>query len=167
MSEPDLSPAEMLRRSLERLELATIRHRATMRRRLDLSDDELVVLLFVARNDDASLRMLGSLTGLSRSGTGSLVQRLERKRFVERCTDRHDRRMKRIRLLRQGAERLDAARAVLAADVDQLAEEMTDAELVHAHNVLDRLAHAADARAGSAADDAPAPMDNPVWRQWA
>jgi DNA-binding MarR family transcriptional regulator len=158
--------AELLQAALDRLELATIRHRGALRRRLDVSDEELTVLLLVAADGDVSLATLMPLTGLSRSGTGVLVQRLERAGLVERFTHRADRRVRRIRLSRSGARRMQAARAGLTADLDRLVAGMTSAELVRTRELLERVADAAAARGGSPAGPAPPPAADPAWRLW-
>jgi DNA-binding MarR family transcriptional regulator len=162
MSDPDTSPAR-LQRSLAGLELALTGHRREVRRRLRVSDEELTVLLHLAHDGGARQPRLAALTGLSRSGTGALVQRLEQAGLVERRTDPSDRRLRRVELTRGGSASLARARGGLDAAIERVreADPLADA--------LDELTAAIDALAGEppAARSAHEARLDPVWRRWA
>ena len=164
MSDPD-----SLQRSLAGLELALTAHRREARRRLRVSDEELTVLLHLAQHGGARQPRLAALTGLSRSGTGALVQRLEQARLVERRTDPDDRRLRRVELTGAGRNRLSDATRGLQAAVARLAGARDPAALAATERLLDELSAELDAlgaepRAAAAAHDAEL---DPVWRRWA
>jgi DNA-binding MarR family transcriptional regulator len=152
-----------IQRSLAGLELALTGHRRAVRRRLQVSDEELTVLLHLAHDGGLRQPRLAALTGLSRSGTGALVQRLEQAQLVERKPDPDDRRLRRVELTRDGRARLARARSGLDAAVERTIE--TPDTLVPA---LDELTAAIGALAGEAA--APSAREtrlDPVWQRWA
>jgi DNA-binding MarR family transcriptional regulator len=162
------TPRGDLARSLAGVELALIRHRRTVRRRLGVSDEELTVLLYLAFEGGAPLAKLVKLTTLSRSGMGTLVQRLEEAGLVERRTDPGDRRLRLARLTPLGHERLERA----YGDRDEAARRGTSrfsaTELRTLELLLDALAEAAGAE-GEAPDGGAAPPSSvgaPIWRRW-
>jgi DNA-binding MarR family transcriptional regulator len=156
-----------LQRSLSGLELALTGHRRDVRRRLRVSDEELTVLLHLAHDGGARQPRLAALTGLSRSGTGALVQRLEQAGLVERRPDPGDRRLRRVELTRGGTARLATATEGLRSAVARLAETSAPAELTALERLLDELA----AGLAAQADEPRQPDRNvaldPVWRRWA
>jgi DNA-binding MarR family transcriptional regulator len=158
-----------LQRSLAGLELALTGHRRNVRRRLRVSDEELTVLLHLAHHGGARQPRLAALTGLSRSGAGALVQRLEQSRLVERRTDPDDRRLRRVELTSTGRARLSDATRGLQDAIARLAETHDAASLAAVQRVLDDLSAAlgaltAEPRAAASAHDAEV---DPVWRLWA
>ena len=168
MSDPDTSPAR-LQHALAGLELALTGHRRDVRRRLRVSDEELTVLLHLAHDGGARQPRLAALTGLSRSGTGALVQRLELARLVERRTDPDDRRLRRVELTSAGRAVLDDATRGLQAALGRLADQRDATTLTAVERLLEELAAELDAlatepRATTPAHDAEL---DPVWRRWA
>lgn len=162
-----MSDSDSLQRSLAGLELALTGHRRDVRRRLRVSDEELTVLLHLAHHGGARQPRLAALTGLSRSGTGALVQRLEQARLVERRTDPDDRRLRRVELTGTGRAQLEGAKRGVNDAIGRLAE--THDALTTVERVLDDLAGELDAltaepRTPAAAHDAEL---DPVWRRWA
>src|SRR4051794_25787590 len=154
MSDSDISPPR-LQRSLAGLELALTGHRRDARRRLRVSDEELTVLLHLAHHGGARQPRLAALTGLSRSGTGALVQRLEQARLVERRADPADRRLRRVELTSTGRARLGDATRGLQGAVAQLVETHDAAALAAALDDLSGQLGAltADPRAAAPAHD--------------
>jgi DNA-binding MarR family transcriptional regulator len=168
MSDSDTSPAR-LEHALAGLELALTGHRRDVRRRLQVSDEELTVLLHLAHDGGARQPRLAALTGLSRSGTGALVQRLEQARLVERKADPDDRRLRRVELTSNGRARLSDATRGLDAAIARLAGAREPAALAAAERLLDDLsaeleALAAEPRGANANHHAEL---DPVWRRWA
>jgi DNA-binding MarR family transcriptional regulator len=166
MSDPDTSP-ERLYRSLAGLELALAGHRRDVRRRLRrISDEALTVLLHLAREGGARQPRLAALTGMSRSGTGALVQRLEQAQLVERRTDPDDRRLRRIELTSRGRAVLDDATSGLQGAVARLAGQCDATTLATVERLLDDLAAELDALAIERRTPAPAgdAERDPVWR---
>ncbi len=168
MSDSLSSPAR-LQRSLSGLELALTGHRRDVRQRLRVSDEELTVLLHLAHHGGSRQPRLTALTGLSRSGTGALVQRLEQAGLVERTTDPDDRRLRRVELTSAGRARLGDATSGLERAIARLAGAREPAALAATERLLDDLsadleALAAEPRAATAAHAAEL---DPVWRRWA
>jgi DNA-binding MarR family transcriptional regulator len=64
--------------------LAVLRRSSVVRSRLNVGEEELVALLFLAECGGAPQRRLAELAGLSPSGAGALVARLEEDGLVER-----------------------------------------------------------------------------------
>jgi len=163
-----MSDSDSLQRSLAGLELALTGHRRDVRRRLRVSDEELTVLLHLARDGGARQPRLAELTGLSRSGTGALVQRLEQARLVERRTDPSDRRLRRVELTSAGRAHLQDARRSLQDAIARLTDTHDPATLAGAERLLDDLTAELEAlaqpRPTAAAHDAEL---DPVWRRWA
>ena len=167
MSDSPTTPAR-LHRSLSGLELALTGHRRDVRRRLRVSDEELTVLLHLAHAGGARQPRLAALTGLSRSGTGALVQRLEQAGLVERRPDPDDRRLRRVELTRGGTARLAHARSGLGTTVDRLAESRALEDLAALERLLSELTAQLEALAEEprVAQPSDAALD-PVWRRWA
>ena len=155
--------AAPLLRALDRRELAAHRHRAVVGRALGVSDDALLVLLHLARSELATHAELSALVGLSRSGMGSLLQRLEQADLVARRADPADRRVRRIALTDAARERLADAYRDYAAGLDRLLAGFSDEEQATVARFLDGLAglgeHAAPATCASA------PQDR-IWLAW-
>jgi DNA-binding MarR family transcriptional regulator len=164
-----MSDSDPLLRSLAGLELALTGHRRLIRRRLRVSDEELTVLLHLAHDGGARQPRLAALTGLSRSGTGALVQRLEQSGLVERRTDPDDRRLRRVELTGAGRAKLGDATRGLEGALGRLADQRDPATLIAVERLLDDLA--ADLGALTAEPPAAAPAHDPeldpVWRRWA
>lgn len=157
-----------LARSLAGLELALIRHRRGVRRRLGVSDEELTVLLYLAFEGGAPLAKLVTLTTLSRSGMGTLVQRLEEAGLVERRTDPGDRRLRLARLTALGHERLEHAYGERDAAARRATARFSATELRALELLLEALTGAAG-DAGEAPDGRAAPPSSvgaPIWRRW-
>ena len=171
MSDPASIPAAIVQvdihRALSGLELALTRHRRHVRRVLRLSDEELTVLLHLAHVGGARQARLAELIGLSRSGTGALVQRLEQAGLVERRADSGDRRLRRVELSEAGAAHLAEARSGLEAAIER-ASAAPAATLSAVERALDEIVAALDALPGEreAATKAYDDALDPVWRRW-
>ncbi len=82
-------------------------------------------LLWISKHDvDMTIGELSTKLGLAYSTTTDLVDRLEKREFVERIRDREDKRVVRLRLLIKGQEViervLDARRTYLAGVLDHV-----------------------------------------------
>jgi DNA-binding MarR family transcriptional regulator len=153
---------ERLTHALLGLELALIRHRSGVRQRLGVSEDELAVLLCLSHGGSASQAGLATLSTLSRSGMGALLQRLEHEGLVERRAVPGDRRMRLVRLSERGHARLAAAYRERDEALDRLLARSSDGV---AERMLGDLARAVNMTADE--ESAPAEGDaSPIWRCW-
>jgi DNA-binding MarR family transcriptional regulator len=163
------TPTAKVQRSLAALELASVRHRGGVRRRLNVGDEELTALLYLAHHGGVPQRRLAEITTLSRSGAGAMIQRLEQDGFVERSTHPSDRRLRLVELSPAGLDRVNAAYRDLTEATGRLLTDSPAAELDVLARLLDELARAAQATHGE--DDAnplsPPPDGEPIWRRWA
>jgi DNA-binding MarR family transcriptional regulator len=164
-----MSDSDSLQRSLAGLELALSGHRRDVRRRLRVSDEELTVLLHLAHDGGARQPRLAALTGLSRSGTGALVQRLEQAGLVERRTDPSDRRLRRVELTSAGRTHLQDARRGLNDAIAKLTKTSDPEAVASVERLQNELAAELDALAAEPRAAAPAYETelDPVWRRWA
>lgn len=169
MTDRAATPTAPLRRSLAALELAALHHRGRVRQRLNVSDEELAALLYLAYHGGIAQRRLAEFTTLSRSGAGAMIQRLEQDGFVQRRTDRDDRRLRFVELAPAGRERIDAAYRELIGATEQLLADRPGAELDALRELVDGLAGAALGAHGADATDQPGPDagGDPIWRRWA
>lgn len=151
--------------ALAALELARLRLRRELREQLRLSDDEVSALLYVERHPAVTQRRLGAVTGLSRSGVGAMLQRLEERGYVRRWTDAHDRRLRLIELTESGQAALDRASEAWHGAVDTALGDATNDEIGAFARVLTEIA-------GGTNGSAPTPDvvreegAEPVWRHW-
>ncbi len=169
MTPPDTAQAAHVRRALSELELAAVRYRGRVRRQLNVNDEELSALLYLAHHGGLPQRRLGELTTLSRSGAGAMIQRLEQDGFVERHTDPDDRRLRLVELSPTGRTRLHDAYADFDAVAEaHLAGHAPD-ELDALASLLRELAVAAQVPLGDPDPATAAPSDagDPIWRHWA
>jgi DNA-binding MarR family transcriptional regulator len=158
--------AESARRSIARFELASIRQRNAMRRRLGLGDDELTTLLYLTEHDHVTQRQLVGIGTLTRSGVGAMVQRLEDAGLVERVPDPRDRRVRLLQLSARGRQRMRKARGACDDERLRLLTARPVTELEALAGVLSSVAEATEHDAGtppSRNSGSPAPGD---WRRW-
>lgn len=168
VTEDVVTPTELVRRSLARLDLAVIRHRGGVSRRLGVSDEELTVLLYLAEHGGVTQAGLASLTALSRSGVGAMVQRLERAGLLERYPEPDDKRIRLIRLSARGSERISEAYSDRNADLGRLLDDLPAARVDELERFVAGLADATEARAGEpSAEPLSEPiLADPIWRLW-
>jgi MarR family transcriptional regulator for hemolysin len=153
---------EPLAHAFAGLEVALIRYRRDVRRRLGVSEEELTVLRHLAREESVPQARLASLTTLSRSGMGTLVQRLEQAGLVERRTEPQDRRVRRINLTESGRRRMATAYGALD---DAVAAALAD--VPNGPETLERMAAAVADLSGDAVEEPViTPTEDPVWRRW-
>lgn len=166
--EPAPTPAATLRRSLAALELAALRYRGAVRRRLNVGEVELSALLSLAHHGGLEQRQLAEMITLSRSGAGALVQRLEQDGLVERRTQPGDRRLRFVELSATGRERVGAAYRELDAASERLLAERPAAELEALASIVDALVDATRAALGDEPPELPPSdaHDDPIWRRW-
>ena len=154
-----------IHRSLAALELAAVRYRGGVRRRLNVGDEELTALLYLAHHGGVPQRRLAEITTLSRSGAGAMIQRLEHDGFVERHTDPADRRLRVVELSAAGRERVHDAYRDLGDATDRVLDATDPADLERLAGVLSNLA--AGARTTHEVDPPLAPAErDPIWRRW-
>src|SRR4051794_32457808 len=117
------SGPEQVRRSLAALELAAIRHRRDVRRRLGVGDEELSALLYLAYHGGVMQHQLAEITSLSRSGAGAMLQRLEERGYVQRRADPADRRLRMVELSPAGREQVQRAYGEFTRALDRALSE--------------------------------------------
>jgi len=157
------TPEARVRRALAALELAAIRHRRDVRRRLRVGDEELSALLYLAYHGGVAQRRLAEVTSLSRSGAGAMIQRLEERGYVQRRTDAADRRLRLVELSPAGREQVEHAYGELTAAAGRLLADRAPAELEALARLLDALAGAAPP---ALAVEAHSSAGDPIWRRW-
>jgi DNA-binding MarR family transcriptional regulator len=155
-------------RALDRRELAAHRLRMAVRRALGVREEELLVLRHLAEHGDASQAELASFTGLSRSGIGALVQRLERDALIERHPHPSDRRIRRVGLTARSRAQLALAYADLQAGVAALLAPLADGERAAIERFLDAAADLTEHQVRrSACEPAPEPSAPTAPSDWA
>lgn len=165
---PTEDPADRAARliqALDRRAIAAHRHHRLVSRELGVRDDELVVLLHIAGGDGATQAELGDIVGLSRSGMGAMIQRLERADMVERHPDPDDRRIRRVRLTPATRERITAAFAPLTNKVAHLLDELSSTEQRALERLLAAVADVDVPGAPVHAHGEPVTAP-PAWRLW-
>jgi DNA-binding MarR family transcriptional regulator len=162
-----MTPVARVRQALAALELAGLQHRRTVRQHLRVGEEELSALLHLAYHGPVTQGRLGEASGLSRSGAGAMVQRLEEHGYVQRSTDPHDRRLRLVVLSDAGREALDTAYADLRRATDTLLEASAPEHLETLARVVRGLAEASGPGPADAVEPV-APGDGllPAWRQW-
>jgi DNA-binding MarR family transcriptional regulator len=161
-----MMPEADVQRALAALELAAIRRRRVVRRRLRVGDEELSALLYLAHHGGVLQRQLAQVTSLSRSGAGAMVQRLEERGYVQRRTDPADRRLRLVELSTDGRARVEHEYGELADAIGQALAGRTPAQVDELARLLDGIAAAAgprDEEPTAVADSGP---EDPIWRSW-
>jgi DNA-binding MarR family transcriptional regulator len=168
MTEAAVVSEASVRDALAALELAAVRHRASVRRRLGVGDEELIALLYLAHHGGVPQGRLADVTTLSRSGTGALIQRLEHRRLVQRRAYPGDRRRRVVELSPIGRERIHKAYCELDATARALLADRPLDELEALGRLLDGLRRAAEEAAAESPVEVapPAAAGEPIWRRW-
>jgi DNA-binding MarR family transcriptional regulator len=152
-----------VRQALAALELAGLQHRRGVRQQLRVGDEELTALLHLAYRGPVTQGTLGEATGLSRSGVGAMVQRLEEHGYVQRSTDPHDRRLRLVALSDAGRDALGTAYGDLWRATTALLEASAPDHL----ETLVRVLHGLAGASAPAAEIEPAREELlPAWRRW-
>jgi MarR family transcriptional regulator for hemolysin len=164
--------AQLLRQALDRRELAVVRHRSEVSRRLGVSEEEMRVLLHLVEHGGLTQSQLTKLLGLSRSGMGAMIQRLERAQLVERHPDPADKRVRLIKLSARSEDRIGRAYRALSAEVERLLAEFSGDEQEVIERFLSELADASEAHTRVPIDDydeeaALPALSPPIWALWA
>jgi DNA-binding MarR family transcriptional regulator len=160
--------AARLIHALDRRDLAAHRQRSAMSRELDVRDEELLVLRHLAEHGSTTQAELAALTGLSRSGIGALIQRLERMALIERRPHPSDRRVRHVELTARTRQRMTATSAELRHAVAQLLDGLSPAEQATIERFLAGVAALSEHESllPPATGDAPvAPAPSP-WALW-
>lgn len=164
-------PAGAVRSALNRTDLAATRHRAALARVLELSENDVLALQYIARSGRLTSSQLASRLGLTSGGVTALVQRLERAGHVLREPHPIDRRSSLLRLSATVEHRLAEVLGPLAAQVETLTGGLSDSERELVVRFLESLAGAAEREAdalSSRADAAEAAvLGVPVPGLWA
>ena len=165
-----MTEAQTIRRSLTRKDLAASRHRSAAGRMLGLSENELLALQLLSLAGRLTPSALGAQLRLTSGGTTALVHRLERAGHLTRESHPHDGRSTLLRLTPRSEEEATAAFAPLVAELDRLADELSEQDRAVVDGFLERVAEAAERHADEvarAADDRRrAPIGEPVPGLW-
>jgi DNA-binding MarR family transcriptional regulator len=156
-------------RSVIRRDLAAHRHRSQMSRVLGVSDEEMLVLLHLTEHGASTQGRLASFVGLSRSGMGAMLQRLESADFVVRRPDRTDKRVRLVDVSPKLRERIVDAHADLAKGIDDMLASCDRAEQAALEQLLQRLADLSEQQVRQPSRDAARPGQSaaaPAWRLW-
>jgi DNA-binding MarR family transcriptional regulator len=162
-----VTPHARVLQALAALELAGLQHRRAVRRSLRVGDEELSALLHLAYHGAVTQGQLGEATGLSRSGVGAMVQRLEEGGYVQRSTDPHDRRVRFVELSSAARQALETAYGDLGRATRALLDASPPDHLDTVARVLRGLAEASGAvTAGGTGPGAEADDQPPAWNTW-
>jgi DNA-binding MarR family transcriptional regulator len=169
MTSPD--PAGAIRSALNRTDLAATRHRAALARVLELSENDVLALQYIARAGRLTSTQLATRLGLTSGGVTALVQRLERAGHVLREPHPDDRRSSLLRLSAAAERRLAEVLAPLIEQIQALSARLAEGEAELVARLLEELASAAEREAealSSRADDLEAAgLSVPVPGLWA
>lgn len=138
-------PADALRDSLFRRDLAMTRHRATVCRQLGLDDTELRALMHLLRHGPMTASRLSVLLDLSSGGVTHLVQRLDRAGHLVRRPHPTDRRSRLVALAPAMRAELPALLDPAPAGFDTAAAALLPDELGAVAGFLAGLAARAEA----------------------
>ena len=141
---------ETIRQLLNRRDLASARYRTAMSRRLGLAESEILAVAYLAQRGRLTPSELGDLLDLSSGGVTALVQRLELAGHVERRRHPTDRRSVQLQLSGTLVERAGAAFQPLVDALDELTEELTEAEQATVRRFLSRVVLATEEHADRA-----------------
>lgn len=156
-------------RSMIRRDLAAHRHRSQLGRELGVSDEELLVLLHLTEHGASTQGRLAAFVGLSRSGMGAMLQRLESAELVARRPDRTDKRVRLVDVSPKLRARIVDAYAELAKAIDHLLASYDAAERAALEQLLERLAELSEQHVRHPSRDAARPGQSapaPAWRLW-
>ena len=169
MTDGHVMTAEAIRRLLYRRDTALARHRATLARKLGVTDIEMLALVHLAEQGQFAPSALAALADLSSGGTTALIQRLERKGHVARKPHPTDRRSTLISVTPQTAERLEETESRPAEVLASAAAGLTEPERLAVLEALTRLAvvseelEAAARRRAEPTDDALTRLVPSLW----
>lgn len=121
---------------------ATRAHRGEMQRqmsRLGLHLGQELLVLDIHQNPDTTQAELVARIGMEQPTIAKAIARMERSGFVERVSDRHDRRLVRLQLTDQGRAVVDDIVAAWAAVEDRATSGLTPAEAAQLAELLDKI----------------------------
>ena len=131
---------EALRQLLQRRDLAAARHRAAMARLLGVNATEMLAIAHLAQRGALPPSELAALLQLSSAGVTAMIQRLHDAGNLVRERHPSDRRSILVDLSPAIVERAEHALAPLVRDLQQLAEEVPEAERMTIARFLTRVA---------------------------
>jgi DNA-binding MarR family transcriptional regulator len=114
----------------------------------DLSRAQFRTMVRVYQHPGCTPSELAERLGIARPTASRLVDRLVRQGLVARRTDDGDRRRVTLRLTRNGARRVEAARDAVCLQMAELLADLPEPALAAASRSLDLLAGALTARRG-------------------
>jgi DNA-binding MarR family transcriptional regulator len=117
-----------IRQLLDRRDLAAARYRSAASRRLGLGESEMLAVAHLAQRGRLTPTEIAGLLDLSSGGVSALVQRLEESGHVVREPHPTDGRSTVVRLSPQHVERSRRVFGPLAADLDELGDELDDGQ---------------------------------------
>jgi DNA-binding MarR family transcriptional regulator len=123
-----------IRQLLDRRDLAAARYRSAASRRLGLGDSEMLAVAHLAQRGRLTPTEIAGLLDLSSGGVSALVQRLEEAGNVVREPHPTDGRSSVVRLSPAFVESARRVFGPLAADLDELSDELDDDQ----HRVIER-----------------------------
>jgi len=105
----------------------------------DLTPGQFGTLALIAANPGLSQTALGTALGIDRSSVVPLIDKLERRRLVERAPHPRDRRSHALRLTDEGAALFETARAAVARHEAHIFAPLAPAERETLARLLDRV----------------------------
>jgi DNA-binding MarR family transcriptional regulator len=141
-----------LRELLTRQTLAIERYRASVARRLGLSDVEMGAIAYLAQTSSLTPGELRARLVLSSGGTTALIQRLVRSGHVERAPHPHDGRSVVVSLTSSTRATLERHAEPLSRAIDAVAAELSPGERQMVREWLGRIVVATEAKLAQADD---------------
>jgi DNA-binding MarR family transcriptional regulator len=129
-----------IRQLLNRRELAALRHRAALSKKLGLGDTEMLAVMHLAHHGELIPAALGGLLDLSSGAVTALVQRMETSGHIIREPHPTDGRSVLIRLAPDLVRRAQAGFRPLVRELDRLSAELSENEQVALRRFLERAA---------------------------
>ncbi|HEV2675254.1 MAG TPA: MarR family transcriptional regulator [Aliidongia sp.] len=105
----------------------------------ELTPGQFGTLALIAANPGLSQTALGTALGIDRSSVVPLIDKLERRRLVERAPHARDRRSHALRLTDEGAALFETARAAVARHEAHIFASLAPAERETLARLLDRV----------------------------
>lgn len=124
---------------LRRAQVAVFADFAQTMADFDLTPGQFGTLALIAANPGLSQTALGTALGIDRSSVVPLIDKLERRRLVERAPHPRDRRSHALRLTEEGTALFETARAAVARHEAHIFAPLAPAERETLARLLDRV----------------------------
>lgn len=132
--------------------LLHLAHRAVFRaadrvlaERFEITSQQHGVLLFLSHNDGMPMGQVASALGLKNAATSGLIDRMQKKKLIERKPSTTDRRSYTVYLLARGKDILQASQSLIATANREILEGFSPADKAQLAAHLDLISKRAEA----------------------